>query len=383
MRRLSSPKRRRPGAARSIIACRRCAPSRSRTRCTGCANIASTGCGSMPCTRIAEPGEIPMLHDLSRRGRRARRRDRPPHPSRARKRRQHAPACSIPTQDPPRGKYRAQWNDDYHHAWHVLLTGETHGYYRDYQRSPLRDIARALGSGFVYQGEASAHRGGKPRGEPSGELAADRLRQFPAKPRPDRQPRARRPARKHRERRGDRGRAGDHLAGARCPDAVHGRGMGLEGALPVLLRLQGRSGRRRAQGPPRGIRLGLCEIWRRRSRSAGRHRRFNPRCSIGTRATQPAGRKRLALVRDLLAIRRRKSCRGLPARPSARRSGRQRPADRALAHGRWRNAAPDRQSVGSARSPTHQRKRTGTPIWGGEPATRMPPWSVFWRSGAR
>ena len=30
-----------------------------------------------------------------------------------------------PRQDPPRGKYRAQWNDDYHHAWHVLLTGES------------------------------------------------------------------------------------------------------------------------------------------------------------------------------------------------------------------------------------------------------------------
>src|SRR6202035_677768 len=76
-----------------------------------------------------------------------------------------------PGQDPPRGKYRAQWNDDYHHAWHVSLTGEAQGYYRDYQRSPLGDIARALASGFVYQGEASAHRGGQSRGEPSGKLA--------------------------------------------------------------------------------------------------------------------------------------------------------------------------------------------------------------------
>ena len=29
-----------------------------------------------------------------------------------------------PLTDPPASKYRAQWNDDYHHAWHVLLTGE-------------------------------------------------------------------------------------------------------------------------------------------------------------------------------------------------------------------------------------------------------------------
>jgi len=76
-----------------------------------------------------------------------------------------------PEQDPPNGKYRAQWNDDYHHAWHVLLTGETQGYYRDYQTSPRRDLARALGSGFVYQGEPSTHRDGQLRGEPSGGLA--------------------------------------------------------------------------------------------------------------------------------------------------------------------------------------------------------------------
>src|SRR6476661_8116030 len=73
-------------------------------------------------------------------------------------------------QDPPRGKYRAQWNDDYHHAWRVLMTGENQGYYADYQRSPLDDIARTLASGFIYQGELSAFRGG-PRGEPSGKLS--------------------------------------------------------------------------------------------------------------------------------------------------------------------------------------------------------------------
>jgi maltooligosyltrehalose trehalohydrolase len=60
------------------------------------------------------------------------------------------------TQEPPRGKYRAQWNDDYHHAWHVLFTREAQGYYGDYQRSPRADLARALSSGFVYQGETSA-----------------------------------------------------------------------------------------------------------------------------------------------------------------------------------------------------------------------------------
>jgi malto-oligosyltrehalose trehalohydrolase len=69
----------------------------------------------------------------------------------------------------PQGGYRAQWNDDYHHAWHVLLTKEKQGYYADYQDPPAQ-VARTLAQGFAYQGEASAHRNGRPRGEPSAAL---------------------------------------------------------------------------------------------------------------------------------------------------------------------------------------------------------------------
>lgn len=75
-----------------------------------------------------------------------------------------------PATNPPRGKYRAQWNDDYHHAWHVLLTEEGAGYYGDYP-TPRVAIARTLRSGFAYQGEASAHRDGALRGEASGDLS--------------------------------------------------------------------------------------------------------------------------------------------------------------------------------------------------------------------
>ncbi|HEY5636088.1 MAG TPA: malto-oligosyltrehalose trehalohydrolase [Burkholderiales bacterium] len=64
----------------------------------------------------------------------------------------------------------AQWNDDVHHAWHVLLTGETDGYYADYAEAPLARLGRALAEGFVYQGEPSAFSGGRPRGEPSAGL---------------------------------------------------------------------------------------------------------------------------------------------------------------------------------------------------------------------
>jgi malto-oligosyltrehalose trehalohydrolase len=75
-----------------------------------------------------------------------------------------------PDRDIPAGRFRAQWNDDYHHAWHVLLTGEHSGYYADYAADPRRRVARALASGFVYQGERSKFRNEEPRGEPSGYL---------------------------------------------------------------------------------------------------------------------------------------------------------------------------------------------------------------------
>src|SRR4051795_3143897 len=119
---------------------------------------------------IAEPGEVSMLRDLSvAAGSLATETGRYLHlvlendDNRA--------SALDADEGPPRGKYRAQWNDDYHHAWHVLLTRENHGYYSDYAKAPLRDIARSLGSGFVYQGDPSAHRGGRPRGEPSGALS--------------------------------------------------------------------------------------------------------------------------------------------------------------------------------------------------------------------
>ena len=63
----------------------------------------------------------------------------------------------------------AQWNDDLHHAAHVLATGQVDGYYADYADAPLARLGRALAEGFVYQGEASALRG-RPHGEPSAQL---------------------------------------------------------------------------------------------------------------------------------------------------------------------------------------------------------------------
>jgi maltooligosyltrehalose trehalohydrolase len=118
---------------------------------------------------IAEPGEPHILHDLSRAvgdlaaltGRRI---------HLVLENDDNRASLLDPAADIPRGKYRAQWNDDYHHAWHVLLTGETGGYYGDYAERPADAVARAVAAGFVYQGEASAHRGGMPRGEKTATL---------------------------------------------------------------------------------------------------------------------------------------------------------------------------------------------------------------------
>lgn len=64
----------------------------------------------------------------------------------------------------------AQWNDDVHHALHVLATGETDGYYRDFAAETLRLFGRALAEGFAYQGESSPFRNGRPRGTSSAQL---------------------------------------------------------------------------------------------------------------------------------------------------------------------------------------------------------------------
>ena len=70
--------------------------------------------------------------------------------------------------DGGRPLYQAQWNDDVHHALHMLLTDERGGYYGDYQ-PPLPHLGRCLAEGFAFQGEWSAYRGGA-RGEPSADL---------------------------------------------------------------------------------------------------------------------------------------------------------------------------------------------------------------------
>jgi len=61
--------------------------------------------------------------------------------------------------DPPdKGGYGldGQWNDDFHHILHTLLTGEKDGYYQDF--GGVGQLAKTLHDRFVYSGQYSRYR---------------------------------------------------------------------------------------------------------------------------------------------------------------------------------------------------------------------------------
>ena len=66
----------------------------------------------------------------------------------------------------------AHWSDDFHHALHVLLTGERTGYYQDF--AGLKDLAKAYREGYAYTGEYSPFRRRR-HGSPSRDIPAERF----------------------------------------------------------------------------------------------------------------------------------------------------------------------------------------------------------------
>lgn len=68
----------------------------------------------------------------------------------------------------------AQWSDDWHHALHSVLTGETQGYYADF--SQVEALAKVSRSGFFHDGSYSSFRG-RHHGQTihPGVVTADRL----------------------------------------------------------------------------------------------------------------------------------------------------------------------------------------------------------------
>lgn len=66
----------------------------------------------------------------------------------------------------------ASWSDEFHHALHAVLTGETSGYYEDF--GSLANLAKALRQSYVYDGVWSDYRK-RVHGRPPGEVPTYRL----------------------------------------------------------------------------------------------------------------------------------------------------------------------------------------------------------------
>jgi len=93
---------------------------------------------------------------------------------------------------------------------------------------------------------------------------------------------------------------------------------------------------------------------------------------------EPAGHQRLALVQELLVVRRREI---IPRLANAA-FGEAQAADNGLLTASWRLGDDTRLRLRanlSISKITGNPRKTCIPIWGGEPGDVMMPWSVFWR----
>jgi malto-oligosyltrehalose trehalohydrolase len=331
---------------------------------------------------IAEPGEPHILQELSRAvGAFARETGRTIHlvlendDNRA--------SLLDPATPVPAGKYRAQWNDDYHHAWHALLTGEKRGYYADYAEDPRRGIARTLSSGFAYQGEPSQHRGGAARGEPSGMLPPGAFVNFL----------------QNHDQIGNRA-FGDRLATLAKPEAIAaalvvtllapsppmlfmGEEWGATQPFPFFCDFAGELGKAVRRGRETEF---AAEFAARDGASLPDPLAEGPFHAAvlnwSVRDREPHA-SRLTLVRDLLAVRRNAIVPLLAAleagRAEARLSGSVLTARWPLRTGGSISLVGYLDDVEAVRPAL---ARAGASIWGGAPPSRLPPWSVYWMTEA-
>jgi 1,4-alpha-glucan branching enzyme len=246
----------------------------------------------------------------------------------------------------------------------------------------MPNIARALGSGFVYQGEASVHRQGELRGEPSGGLAPTAFVNFL----------------QNHDQIGNRA-FGDRLeshVGAETIEAAlaitllapaipmlfMGEEWGSKVPFPFFCDFEGdlakavRDGRRREYAwaytkygedvpDPLAQSTFLSAVLDWPSRS------------------EAAGDKRLALVQQLLATRRHE----IVPRLAGAAFGDAHAAEDGWLETSWRmgdgamlRLEANLSNREMARKPS---EAPGIPIWGGATTEVIPPWSVFWRLEAR
>ncbi|MDE2605543.1 MAG: malto-oligosyltrehalose trehalohydrolase [Burkholderiales bacterium] len=111
---------------------------------------------------IRDEGREHILHELSRRVRTAM---HGRHVHLVLENEDNAWRHLAPTPQP--GAFDAQWNDDFHHALHVVLTGETQRYYHDYGADPMGLLARALTHGMVFEGSPRREGGAREQVRPA------------------------------------------------------------------------------------------------------------------------------------------------------------------------------------------------------------------------
>jgi len=328
---------------------------------------------------MSEPGKPSMLHDLSiAAGKLAAATGR--HIHLVLENGDNRASLLDAAQEPSRGKFRAQWNDDYHHAWHVLFTGESNGYYGDYQRSPRGDLARALASGFVYQGEISNFWGNKPRGEPSGKLPPATFVNFL----------------QNHDQIGNRA-FGDRMESLALPRAIEaaltvtllapmvpmlfmGEEWGSKVPFPFFCDFAGDLANAVRQGRKREYKWAYAKYGDDVPDPLDPATFQSAVLDWSTRDA-PAGAKRLSLVRELLATRRLEIVPRLPGASFGESQARENDLLTASWHmgdgaTLWLIANLSVNQIANASPHT-----TGAPIWGGEPGDQLPPWSVFWRIG--
>jgi len=284
-----------------------------------------------------------------------------------------------PCANPAQGKYRAQWNDDYHHAWHRLLTGEARSYYQDYAPDPRRHIARVLSSGFAYQGEPSPHRRGRSRGEASRALSPLAFVNFLQ----NHDQIGNRPL-------GDRLAAHVHEAALTAALAITllapmppllfmGEEWGSTQQFPFFCDFHGALADAVRKGRREEFKSAYAELSDEVPDPLDETTFRSAALDWDARMTLD-GRKRLALVRDLLTTRQREI---VPQLAGAKFGAAQceqgiLTANWVLAHGKTLRMLANLADDGTELPRNFRPLR---PIWGGDPPAKLPPWSVFWSIG--
>jgi maltooligosyltrehalose trehalohydrolase len=240
------------------------------------------------------------------------------------------------------------------------------------------DLARALASGFVYQGEISEFWGKKPRGEPSGALPPATFVNFL----------------QNHDQIGNRP-LGDRLESLTSPEQI-------EAALAVTLLapmvpmlFQGEEWGSKVPFPFFcDFQGGLADAVRkgRKQEYAWAYAKYGDEvpdpldpATLQSAVLDWTGRTpeqdaRLALVRDLLARRRKE----IMPRLKGARFGEAEAEDNGLLTAHWRmgDGTTLRLTANlSDKDLAHSNNDAGTPIWGGAAGDRLPPWSVVWHLG--